>query len=204
MTEAEWLACADPRLMHDFLAERLSERKLRLIGCACLRRIWYFLSEKARRLVEKAEHYADGDCSLQTLQRAAQRLCVIPNTPGDIVAALLDSFADASLTLSLIDEYVSSIRHAQMKIALVDLTREMFGNPFQPVALDSSWLAWNDGAIRKMAQAIYDGRRFADLPILADALEDAGCADAAILAHCRTPGEHVRGCWVIDLLLGKS
>jgi hypothetical protein len=55
-----------------------------------------------------------------------------------------------------------------------------------------------------MAQAIYEGRRFADLPVLADALEDAGCADAALLGHCRGPGEHVRGCWVVDLLLGKG
>ena len=70
--------------------------------------------------------------------------------------------------------------------------------------LDPSWLAWNDGAIRKMAQAIYDARAFDRLPLLADALEDAGCTDAAILSHCREPGEHVRGCWVVDLLLGKS
>ena len=55
-----------------------------------------------------------------------------------------------------------------------------------------------------MAQSIYDARAFDRLPLLADALEDAGCADADILSHCRTPGEHVRGCWVVDLLLGKS
>jgi hypothetical protein len=66
------------------------------------------------------------------------------------------------------------------------------------------WLRWNDGTVVKLAQSIYDERRFTDLPILADALEDAGCADADILAHCRGPGPHVRGCWVVDLLLGKS
>ncbi len=69
---------------------------------------------------------------------------------------------------------------------------------------DPSWLAWNDGAIRKIAQTIYDARAFDRLPLLADALEDAGCTDAAVLSHCREPGEHVRGCWVVDLLLGKS
>ena len=68
----------------------------------------------------------------------------------------------------------------------------------------SSWLAWNDGAIRKMAQVIYDDRAFDRLPLLADALDDAGCTDAAILGHCRGGGEHVRGCWVVDLLLGKQ
>ena len=60
------------------------------------------------------------------------------------------------------------------------------------------------GDCRALAGAIYDERAFDRLPVLGDALEDAGCADAAILAHCRGPGEHVRGCWVVDLLLGKS
>ena len=75
---------------------------------------------------------------------------------------------------------------------------------FRPLPLDPRWLAWNDGAVRKMAQVIYDDRAFDRLPILADALEDAGCDNAAILSHCRGPGEHVRGCWVVDLLLGKE
>jgi hypothetical protein len=55
-----------------------------------------------------------------------------------------------------------------------------------------------------MAQAIYDGRTFDQLPILADALEEAGCHNSDVLAHCRSEGPHVRGCWVVDLLLGKS
>jgi hypothetical protein len=84
------------------------------------------------------------------------------------------------------------------------LLHDVFGNPFRPAPLDPSWLAWKGGVIRKLAQAIYDDRAFARLPVLADALEDAGCTDAAILGHCRGPGEHVRGCWVVDLLLGKS
>ena len=85
------------------------------------------------------------------------------------------------------------------------LLRDVFGNPFRPPpVIDPSWFASNDSAIRKMAQSIYDARAFDRLPLLADALEDAGCTDADILSHCRTPGEHVRGCWVVDLLLGKS
>ena len=63
---------------------------------------------------------------------------------------------------------------------------------------------WNDGTVHRVAQAIYDERAFERMPILADALEDAGCDNADILNHCRNGGEHVRGCWVIDLLLGKS
>ena len=72
------------------------------------------------------------------------------------------------------------------------------------VHFDMQWLLWNDGTVRKIAQAIRSADRMADLPVLADALEDAGCDDADLLAHCRGPGPHVRGCWVVDLLLGKS
>jgi hypothetical protein len=85
-----------------------------------------------------------------------------------------------------------------------DLLRDIFGNPFRPVSLNPDWLTWNDGTVSKLAQAIYDERRYQDLPALADALEEAGCTNADILDHCRRPGEHVRGCWVVDLLLGKE
>ena len=80
----------------------------------------------------------------------------------------------------------------------------MIGNPFRLFTPDDTWLAWNDGTIRRIAQAIYDERAFDRLAILADALEDAGCDNADILNHCRSGGEHVRGCWVVDLLLGKQ
>src|SRR5207249_5635173 len=76
--------------------------------------------------------------------------------------------------------------------------------PFRPLPrLAASALAWNDACTVKVARAIYEERAFDRLPILADALEDAGCDNADILAHCRGPGPHVRGCWVVDLLLGK-
>ena len=84
------------------------------------------------------------------------------------------------------------------------LLRDIVGSPFRLHSIAPAWLAWNDGAIRKMVQAIYDTRAFDRLPLLADALEDAGCTDADLLGHCRGPGPHVRGCWVVDLLLGKS
>jgi hypothetical protein len=94
------------------------------------------------------------------------------------------------------------------------LIRDIFGNPFQPLPpkrgrkkWEQMWrtlLAWNDGTVQKVAQAIYEDRTFDRLPILADALEEAGCQDQDILGHCRSGGEHVRGCWLVDLLLGKS
>jgi hypothetical protein len=84
------------------------------------------------------------------------------------------------------------------------LLYEHFGNPFTWPALDLAWRQWNDRCVERIARVIYDERAFDRLPILADALEDAGCDNADILNHCRSGGEHVRGCWVVDLLLGKS
>jgi hypothetical protein len=79
--------------------------------------------------------------------------------------------------------------------------RDVFGNPFRPVTLDPAWRTAN---VVSLARAIYDERAFDRMPILADALEDAGCTSADVLEHCRRPGEHVRGCWVVDLVLGKE
>jgi hypothetical protein len=79
--------------------------------------------------------------------------------------------------------------------------RDIFGNPFRPVAVDPSWLT---ETVVALAEGIYQERAFDRMPILADALEDAGCDDADVLNHCRQPGEHVRGCWVVDLLTGRK
>ena len=90
------------------------------------------------------------------------------------------------------------------RLAQSNLLRDVFGNPFRPVAVEPAWLAWGGGTVRQLAQAIYDERAFERLPVLADALEEAGCTNADVLGHCRQPAEHVRGCWVVDLLLGRS
>jgi hypothetical protein len=84
------------------------------------------------------------------------------------------------------------------------VVRDIFGNPFRPVSLDPAWLSWNEGTVPRIAQVIYEDGRFNKLPVLADALEEAGCDNDAILSHCREPGPHARGCWVIDQVLGKS
>jgi hypothetical protein len=94
-------------------------------------------------------------------------------------------------------------RVAEEKVQ-ADILRCLFGNPFRRVAIDPGWLRWNDATVPKVAQAIYDDRAFDRLPILADALEEAGCANAEMLRHCRGPGPHARGCWVVDLVLGKG
>jgi hypothetical protein len=98
------------------------------------------------------------------------------------------------------DEAISKERQAQC-----DLLRCLFGNPFRPPPrIDPAWRVRNDGTVKKLAEAIYQGRSFDRLPILADALEDAGCDDAALLGHLRAPGPHVKGCWALDLILGKQ
>jgi hypothetical protein len=87
------------------------------------------------------------------------------------------------------------------RVAQCRLVRDIVGNPFSSVTVN---LAWQTPTVVSLAQSIYADRTFDRMPILGDALEDAGCTNADILAHCSQPGEHVRGCWVVDLLLGKS
>jgi hypothetical protein len=102
----------------------------------------------------------------------------------------------------------------QEKSMQVQLLHDLFGNPCRRsrsrsakrgrTATLSRWGAVQGGLVWKLANSIYAERAFDRLPILADALEEAGCTDAEILGHCRGPGPHLRGCWVVDLLLGKE
>jgi hypothetical protein len=101
--------------------------------------------------------------------------------------------------MSLGQEHLTNESDAQIK-----LLWDVVGNPFRPVAIAPNSLTWHSGAVPTLAQVIYEEHHFDDLPVLADALEEAGCTDSEILNHCRGPGPHVRGCWVIDLILGKS
>ena len=84
------------------------------------------------------------------------------------------------------------------------LVRDVVGNPFRPEAMDPAWLAALDGAARRLAQEIDAQGSYGELPVLADALEEAGCTSAAILGHCRSGGAHVRGCWVVDEILQEG
>jgi hypothetical protein len=88
--------------------------------------------------------------------------------------------------------------HANYQASLV---RDIYGNPFRSVIFDT---AWRSTTTIGLAETMYASRDFAAMPILADALEEAGCYNTAVLAHCRGPGPHVRGCWVVDLVLGKA
>jgi hypothetical protein len=91
------------------------------------------------------------------------------------------------------------------KRTLTCLLRDVFGPLlFRTITLAPAWLTWHGGLLVSMAQKMYDSRDFSDMPVLADALEEAGCTNPDILAHCRGSETHVRGCWIVDLLLGKE
>ncbi|MBP3955026.1 hypothetical protein J8F10_06990 [Gemmata sp. G18] len=79
--------------------------------------------------------------------------------------------------------------------------RDILGNPFRPVPFSPEW---RTSTAVGLASQMYESRDFSAMPILADALQDAGCDRADVLDHCRGPGPHVRGCWVVDLVLGKG
>ena len=85
-----------------------------------------------------------------------------------------------------------------------DLLRDLVGNPFRPATIQAAWLAWGGGLVAAIARGIDEERRFTELPVLADALEEAGCTDPDLLAHCRSGGEHAHGCWALDLILGRE
>jgi hypothetical protein len=224
MTEAEWLACTRSGEMLTYVQDKASERKLRLFMVACIRRIWDQLrDERSRAAVDLAEGYADGLASKKRM-RAAARAALSAGHKLAAQAARLAAdpqpvmywpFQSPSAEGSTVQSAVMRAREVSSIVARVrggtpetrshcSLLRDLFGNPFCPVIADPVWLTWNDSTVPKLARAIYDGRHFADLPVLADALEDAGCDDEAILSHCRCGGEHVRGCWVLDLILGKE
>jgi hypothetical protein len=202
MDETLWLApYAPPAQMLSYLGSKASARKLRLFACAACRRIWFLLrDQRSRQAVEVSEHFADGLASQEELGRAAAVALEAARalTEGQLGWNAAQTAAAAAQTTE------QAVTRALAAVADSRLAREIFGNPFRPVVIDPSWLAWNHGALVKMAQAIYDERAFHRLPVLADALEDAGCTTYYLLEHCRQRGFHARGCWVVDLLLGKA
>jgi hypothetical protein len=225
MTEAEWNNSADSTKMLKCLRglEQASERKLRLFAIACCRSVWTEPPDGLlRHAVEIAEQYAEGQTTKAVLKQMLQtlhagRLALPIRQPGEKSQWWVYWVAEVAVTKSMYRVFTDGMQKVTNYLGpslpgllanetswQCALLRDIFGNPFHPTSVHPGWLTWNDGTIPKLAQAIYDERAFDRLPILADALEEAGCADADILSHCRQPGAHVRGCWVVDLLLGKS
>jgi hypothetical protein len=213
MTEEEWLNYTEPEPMLLFLRGRECERKLRLFTSHCCRRIWHLLDGRSQALVELAERSLDGSVDDSALAAAIEENNAVLRTanwytPEYLAAELAGSTLGGAWASAW--NVVSEARRALQALAYEEskgqaaLARDIFGNPFRPAIIDPAWLAWHGGTVVNLAEMIYEERAFADLPILADALEEAGCYNQEILDHCRKPGEHVRGCWVVDLLLGKS
>jgi hypothetical protein len=200
MTEAEWLACEAPEEMLRPLTPwdgtslwmlegklDISDRKLRLWAVACAQ---FAVTPNSNGITDEDWRYrANGEAVADGLPR-----------PHDVVTWLADDTgSDAAL------QCFHFFQDGRMdRTIAARLLREIVGNPFRPVVIDSTWHAWDGGLIPALAGTIYQDRAWDRLPILADALEDAGCTDAALLEHLRGPGPHVRGCWALDAILGRE
>jgi hypothetical protein len=205
MTESQWQAeTDDPYSLINYLGRRVSSRKARLFACACFRRSKPELKRWEQKIVEVAERYADGLVGEEELKQAEEE------SVGKSGVAWVTLTADWWTAV----EAARAAGEWRDEAGQCSLVRDFFGNPFRPLPPKrgkrkwkenlAAWLAWNDGTVRKIAQGVYDNCAFDSIPILGDALEDAGCTEVAILAHLRGPGPHVRGCWALDLILGKE
>ena len=229
MTEAEWPLRDDDywvSLCHPPFEPGV--RKLRLFCFACARHAWPYLhDERSRLAVEVAERYADGGATEDEMQRAedAARAAYEHLSDVSFEEGMKPEYDSRPLGADGVTTLVVSIR--QMVVAgkeastlagqvangfyevsgtnvlafFCSLLRDIFGNPFRPVTFSPEWRT--DTAIA-LARQMYDSRDFGAMPILADALQDAGCDNDDILGHCRGPVPHVRGCWVVDLVLDKA
>jgi hypothetical protein len=232
MTEAEWQVCVRPDRMLTFLHHYrpTSDRRLWLFAASCCRRIWNLLSdERCRAAVEAVERVVDGHGQPEeredakaaartvfaSLRTASDRAS--PNAALAVLYATGGSLPGRDVPFSVANRVDQTVEAATYAVAPAggpvrvaeyagqsNLLRCIIGNPFLRTTAARSWLTWREGTILKLAQAIYEERAFDRLPILGDALEDAGCDNDIVLGHCRQVGEHVLGCWVVDLLLGKE
>jgi hypothetical protein len=209
MTEAEWLTCDKPAPMLAFARGSASARKLRLFSCACCRRVAHLMPDNRSLLaLNVAERVADGLADAAEWQRALGMLRGVPHDHSQWSLAE-DAYAaaerGASYTASAVRSATKPLRRYQAsrfeEAAQAVLLCDILGNPFRPVEFSAAWRT--DTAVA-LAKQMYDSRDFSAMPILADALQDAECDSDDILGHCRNPGPHVRGCWVVDRVLGKE
>ena len=208
---------------------KASGRKLRLLTCACCRVLEPAFSSHTQALIaiDATERFLDGKCSESELAAASRAAAEEEYRPFAISARgrPLTKEEELGVWLSQMARWASDTqrkgaasraaevsdgvwlarnknivgKHWQKKIA--SILRDVVGNPYRPVALDPRWLS---STVLDLARTIYDERVFERLPVLAESLMDAGCDNEEILKHCRSAGPHVRGCWVVDLLLGKE
>jgi hypothetical protein len=185
---ATWAAATDIGAMLRVVLGRITPRKLQLLACDLCRLVWHSPTDRrGLRALETAERHADGLASPKELAAAATAARGLPQ----LVASL-----NISRALAVAAQHAGDAEAC-------DRVREVLADPFTSLQLDHRWLRWNDGCVGKLLQAIWRGQRFAELPILADALEDAGCEAMPLLQHFRDRRRHCRGCWGLDLLLQR-
>jgi hypothetical protein len=229
MTESEWLECEDPTTMLEFLNGKASERKLRLFACACCRTMWSGIPlGDHRSSVLAAERYCDGFASFEELgslrnstereiQQSRNNILQHPISfkshslyaPLLAAAYSIDTSDESGLTAaSGTVEESERADGGQGTRHLCNVLRCVIRNPFPIIFMFAAWLT---PTVLSLAQSAYDERIMpsgeldpARLAVLSDALEEAGCDDNDILDHLRSPGPHVRGCWAVDLVLGKE
>lgn len=224
MTEDTWLA-GDLKKALKYLHRRASERKRRLFSIACCRRVWQLLNgPQCHAALDVAEGYCDGFVSIDDLSEAESQALEAHTIQRDARNAAGASAADAVYATTCVDvgwdiaDYAASKAASAVGYAIgssvasrakqtetaaqLKLLYEVFENPFRPVAFDP---AWRTDTAHTLARQMYDAREFSAAPILADALQDAGCDSDDLLNHLREPNAmHVRGCWALDLVLGKE
>jgi hypothetical protein len=223
MTEQEWLTASRATRMLFHLRGNASRRKVLLFNCACCYKVQQSLDSDDREAVLLAEASAESPESIAAFSQRydAERRAVLAlgNFLNESVSEELAHALTTQTTLRLrLDggqgHGIGSLAFATEKLAdnmvqqQIALVRDIFGNPFRPVTLSP---AWSTSTVISLARTIYDARQLPSglfdnqrLGVLADALEDAGCNNADILGHLRGSGEHVRGCWVVDLVLGRK
>jgi hypothetical protein len=188
---ANWLA---PEAMIDFVRSGLSVRKQYLLACAlCRASPLTMLSGNNVRAMLAVEQYAEGLAPRRQMKSACKHsdlgYLAQLEPPGVIREALARLHQQTP---------------AQAPQLAADAIREVMMNPFRPIDLRHSWLRRENGSAGHLANAIQRDQRFDELPILADALEDAGCDEPTLLEHLRRPEGHLRGCWALDLVCRKD
>jgi hypothetical protein len=180
----------------------LSPRRLRLFAIGCCKSLWGQRGAWVGylELLQLAELMADSgtEQQLSELSNQADRYRRVAY-PHGVIHLLAENAARAADAWT----YMAGVTPEQSK-RLADVLREIAGNPFAGIHLDRALLRWRDDTISKLAQACYDSNDSNMLGIIGDALEEAGCNERPILEHLRTAQTHYRGCWVVDLILGKN
>jgi hypothetical protein len=202
----------DPGPLFRYVLTTDQRRRLRLLACACARLLGADLvCDPARLAIEASERFADGRLGRDDLKRSHDAARVAYHergrTPDERALIQLSAWvAGLRLKTGLKQVAWATPKATYGEVSGIEarrcaLVRGIFGNPFRPIVLDPSWLT---STVVALARQMYESRDFSPMPILADALQDAGCDNPDVLAHCRGPGPHVRGCWVVDLVLGKA